>query len=65
MSYVEDGKSTFAEDRGISPGILEMIAKIANNSLTTFKQREKLAQKYYDALERAEAKRKLVGGSQK
>lgn len=63
MSYGTE-RHTFAEDNSIPRGILAIIARIADNSITTCKQRKEAAQKYYKALrgalERRESEKEEV-----
>lgn len=42
-------RTTFAQDTGMTPGIWNILAKIAD-SATTVKQREEASLKYYKAL---------------
>lgn len=53
MKLPETNSTTFAQDTRMTPGILNIIAKIANNSVTTFRERELASQKYYKALMKA------------
>jgi hypothetical protein len=53
MKLPETNSTTFAQDTKMTPGILSIIARIANNSVTTFKVREEASQKYYKALMKA------------
>jgi hypothetical protein len=55
MKENETVRTTFAQDTKMTPGILSIIARIANNSVTTFKQREEASRKYYRALTKADS----------
>ncbi|MBI5932715.1 MAG: hypothetical protein HY867_03320 [Chloroflexi bacterium] len=58
MKLPESNRTTFAQDIKMTPGILSIIARIANHSVTTFKQREEASQKYYKALIKASSEQK-------
>jgi hypothetical protein len=58
MKENETVRTTFAQDTRMTPGILSIVARIANNSVTTFKQREEASQKYYQALTKVDSSEK-------
>ncbi len=47
------GRHTFAEDHGITRSQLELIARIADSSVTSFKERKEASQKFYILLKNA------------
>jgi hypothetical protein len=49
MSEKETIRTTFAQDTKMTPGIISIIAKIADKSITTYKQRKEASQKYFKA----------------
>ncbi len=51
------GWHTFGEDTGMTPGILKIIADIADKSISTYRGRKALSRKYFVALGEAQIKR--------
>lgn len=49
MSEKETIRTTFAQDTKMTPGIISIIARIADKSITTYKQRKEASQKYFKA----------------
>jgi hypothetical protein len=47
MSEKETIRTTFAQDTKMTPGIISIIARIADKSITTYKQRKEASQKYF------------------